>query len=95
MEESKFYKIIVQETSYGDFSESTADFNNLIQAKCYLREIVKQYLEIEDGKLARVKIMLNIEDSEGPLEPIIYFSLDFYEGWHKIDPKPIIKRREV
>lgn len=87
MEETKFYKIIVQETSYGDFAESTTDFNNINQAKGYLREIVKQYLELEDDKLLRVKIILNIEDSEGPLECLSYLSLDFYEGWHKNEKK--------
>lgn len=79
----KFIKIIVQETSFGDFAESTANFSNLKIAKDYLREIVKHYLEIEDDKLLRVKIILNIEDSEGLLECLSYISLDFYEGWHR------------
>lgn len=87
MEKVKFYKIIIQETSYGDFNESTGTFDNLNEAKAYLREIVKRYLELNDEKLLRVKIILNKEDSEDVLEALSYISLDFYEGWHKNDEK--------
>lgn len=83
MEESSFYKIIVQETSYGDFNESSGTFGNLPEAKDFVREMVKQYLELEDDKLLRVKIIVNKEDYGDVLEALSYISLDFYEGWHK------------
>lgn len=77
------YHIQVQETSYGDYSESTASFESLEIAKNYYRHVVKHYLEMEDEKICRVKIILTKEDSDAPLDILSYISLDFWEGWYK------------